>query len=78
MSQAFVRETDDQWLNEVGPGIRALSNFLTRENGGIQVYEQRNFVDSTGNEVFVMSNGLSYSKNEKGEWYVVNEGANTK
>jgi hypothetical protein len=73
MSQAFVRETDDQWLNEVGPSLRALIAFLTRENGGVRVYEQRNYVDAKGNEVFVMSNGLSYSKNDKGEWCVVND-----
>lgn len=73
MSQAFVRETDDQWLNEVGPTLRALTAFLTRENGGIRVYEQRNFVDTNGKEVFVMSNGLGYSKNEKGEWHVVTD-----
>ena len=73
MSQAFVRETDDQWLNEVGPSLRALTGFLTKENGGVRVYEQRNFVDDNGREIFVMSNGLSYSKNEKSEWYVVDD-----
>lgn len=72
MSQAFVRETDDQWLNEVGPSMRALTAFLTKDNGGIRVYEQRNFVNDKGQEIVVMSNGLSYSKNEKGEWYIVN------
>jgi hypothetical protein len=72
MSQAFVRETDDQWLNEVAPTLQALTVFLTRENGGIRVYEQKNFVDDTGRTVYAMSNGLSYSKNEKGEWFVVN------
>jgi hypothetical protein len=71
MSQAFVRETDDQWLNEVGPSLHALTLFLTRENGGIRVYEQKNFVDAAGKTIHVMSNGLSYSKNEKSEWYVV-------
>lgn len=74
MSQAFVRETDDQWLNEVGPSLRALTGFLTKENGGVRVYEQRNYVDDKGREVFVMSNGLSYSKNDKSEWFVVNDG----
>jgi hypothetical protein len=71
MSQAFVRETDDQWLNEVAPTLHALTIFLTREAGGIRVYEQKNFVDDKGRIVHVMSNGLSYSKNEKGEWFVV-------
>ncbi|HEY0739893.1 MAG TPA: hypothetical protein VGD40_00475 [Chryseosolibacter sp.] len=71
MSQAFVRETDDQWLNEVAPTVQALSIFLTRENGGIRVYERKNYTDEKEREIHEMSNGLSYSKNEKGEWYVV-------
>ena len=42
MSQAFVREGDDQWLSDVGPSLRALIVFLTRENNGIEVYEKKN------------------------------------
>jgi len=71
MSQAFVRESDDQWLNEIPPTINALINFLTRENNGIRVYEQKVITGPTGREVHVMSNGLSYTKNDKGEWQVV-------
>ena len=72
MSQAFVREMDDQWLNEVAPTVHALTLFLTRENGGIRVYEQKNYTDEQGLEIHEMSNGLRYSKTEKGEWYIVN------
>jgi hypothetical protein len=43
MSQAFVRENDDQWLNDIGPSLTALVVFLTRENNGIRVYEQKKF-----------------------------------
>ena len=68
MSQAFVREGDDQWLSDVGPSLRALIVFLTRENNGIEVYEKRKFTDSTGKEFHVMSNGLSYSKDDQGKW----------
>lgn len=71
MSQAFVREGDDQWLNEIPPTINALINFLTRENNGIRVYEQKTITDATGRSVHAMSNGLSYVKNDKGEWQVV-------
>jgi hypothetical protein len=71
MSQAFVRESDDQWLNEVPPTINALINFLTRENGGIRVYEQKKFTDPNGREIHMMSNGLSYTKNDKSEWQVI-------
>lgn len=71
MSQAFVRENEDQWLNEVHPTLNALINFLTRENNGIRVYEQKTVIDDNGRTVHVMSNGLSYRKNEKNEWEVV-------
>lgn len=71
MSQAFVREGDDQWLNEVRPTLNALIAFLTRENNGIRVYEIKSIIDPSGKEVHVMSNGQSYSKNDKGEWHVV-------
>jgi hypothetical protein len=71
MSQAFVRESDDQWLDEIAPTMNALINFLTRENNGIRVYEQKTVKDPEGNDIHVMSNGLSYAKNEKGTWHIV-------
>jgi hypothetical protein len=71
MSQAFVREGDDQWLNEIGPTLNALIVFLTRENGGIRVYEKKHYTDDNGREVYVMSNGLSYSKDDKSVWQIV-------
>jgi hypothetical protein len=74
MSQAFVREGDDQWLSDVGPSVRALSYFLTRENNGIEVYELRTFIDSGGDEVYVMSNGLSYKKDAAGKWQIAEDG----
>ena len=69
MSQAFVREGDDQWLDEVSPTLQALIVFLTRENNGIGVYEKKTYVES-GTEIHVMSNGLSYSKDHNGRWKV--------
>jgi hypothetical protein len=72
MSQAFVKETDDQWLNEVAPSLNALIVHLTKENNGIRVYEQRNFVSpEDGRQVHVMSNGLSYAKDSENKWYVI-------
>jgi hypothetical protein len=71
MSQAFVRESDEQWLHEVQPTLNALIVYLTRENNGVRVYEQRSFVDDKGREVHAMSNGLNYSKDEQGKWFVV-------
>lgn len=69
MSQAFVREGDDQWLEDVGPSLQALAVFLTRENNGIRVYEKNNYVEQ-GRQVHVMSNGLAYTKDENGRWKV--------
>ena len=68
MSQAFIREGDDQWLSDIGPSVKALSFFLPRENNGIEVYELKTIIDSQGNEIHVMSNGLSYKKDEHGKW----------
>jgi len=71
MSQAFVREGDDQELNDIGPSLHALLHFLTRENGGIRVYEKKSFMDAEGNTVHAMSNGLSYSKDKNSRWTIV-------
>lgn len=68
MSQAFVRESDEQWLHEVSPTMNALVLYLTRQNNGIRVYEQKNYVDAQGREVHNMSNGLSYTKDADGRW----------
>lgn len=72
MSSAFVRESDEQWLHEVGPGLPALIVYLTRENNGIRVYEKKSYTDEkTQKQVYTMSNGLSYSKDENGQWFIV-------
>ena len=69
MSQAFVKEEDDQWLHEIPGTITALINYLTRENNGIRVYEKRKLVKN-GIEIYEMSNGLSYSKDANGKWQI--------
>ena len=72
MSQAFVKETEEQWLHEVPPTLNALIVYLSRENNGVRVYEQKNFIDSnTGKTVYVMSNGLSYTTDTESKWYIV-------
>jgi hypothetical protein len=70
MSQAFVKESDDQWLHDIGPSMTALILFLTRENNGIRVYEKKSFIKD-GKEIHLMSNGLSYAKDDAGKWHVV-------
>lgn len=71
MSQAFVRESEEQWLHEVAPTLNALIVYLTRENNGIRVYEQKTTINKkTGKEIYQMSNGLSYTKDEEGRWSI--------
>jgi len=71
MSQAFMRESEDQSLNEISPTLNSLILFLTRENNGIRVYEKEAVKEADGRQVHRMSNGLSYAKNKEGKWQVV-------
>jgi len=73
MSQAFVRENDEMMLQDVSPSLTALMLYLTRENNGIRVYEKHRVKDPENNnrEVHVMSNGLSYAKDENSKWCVI-------
>lgn len=71
MSQAFVKEGDEQWLHDVSPTLNALVVYLTRENNGIRVYEIKGYLDpKSGKEVHDMSNGLSYTKDGEGRWAI--------
>ena len=71
MSSAFVKETEEQWLHEIQPTLNALIVYLTRENNGIRVYEKKHFVHPRQQiEMYEMSNGLFYSKDKEGRWYV--------
>jgi hypothetical protein len=73
MSRAFMKESDDQWLSDVTPTLNALLTFLTRENNGIRVLEERTGFDKLGREVHFMSNGLAYVKDENGRWALAPE-----
>lgn len=70
MSQAFIREGDEQSLSDIPPTVSALINFLTRENKGVRGYEKK-LIDVNGTFVHEMSNGLRYGKDEEGRWVVV-------
>lgn len=70
MSRAFIKEGDDQWLEDIAPTMSALISFLTRENNGIRVYETGIHTADDGSEIVTMSNGLSYSKSS-GRWKVI-------
>jgi hypothetical protein len=72
MSQAFVKESEEQWLHEVQPTIHALVVYLTRENNGIRVYEVSTSMNEKKTaEIHRMSNGLDYAKDAEGRWEIV-------
>ncbi|TCJ18673.1 hypothetical protein EPD60_04010 [Flaviaesturariibacter flavus] len=72
MSQAFVKEGDEQWLHDVQPTLNALVVYLTRENNGVRVYEIRAGIDpKSGHEMHEMSNGMSYTKDADGRWEII-------
>jgi hypothetical protein len=72
MSQAFVRERDEEWLHDVAPTLQALVMYLTRENNGILIYEKKSYFSETYKaEVHEMSDGLSYALNNEGKWFVI-------
>lgn len=72
MSHAFIRESDDLWLDQIPPTLNALIVYISKENNGIRANEKSNYKDEkTGKTVHVMSNGLSYSINEAGRWFML-------
>lgn len=71
MSQAFVKESEGEWLHDVAPSLTALILYLTRENNGIRVYEKsKGYSQKHGREVHLMSNGFTYAKDDQGKWYI--------
>ncbi len=71
MSQAFVKESDDQWLGDIPPTMAALIAYLSRENNGVRVYEKRSYTNpANGKTVHEMSNGSHYSIDEDSRWYI--------
>lgn len=71
MSQAFVKERDDQWLHDLPPTVNALTVYLTRENNGIPVYQKNIHTDKNGRMVYLMSNGLNYAISNDGIWEII-------
>ena len=71
MSQAFVRESEEQWLHGVAPTVTALIIYLTRENNGVRVYEKSKYFSKTyDRDVNQMSNGFNYTKDDEEKWYI--------
>jgi hypothetical protein len=72
MSQAFIREREEEWLGNIDPTIDALQRYLTRDNNGIRVFEVKKYLHpELKKEVFEMSNGLSYALDDNRRWYVL-------
>jgi len=70
MSQAFIREGDEQGLLDIDPTMNVLINFLTRDSNGIRVYDKEAMENSAGRPMHFMSHGMTYTKDEKGQWMV--------
>ena len=73
MSSAFVKESEEQqWLHEVEGTVAALKAYLTRENGGMRIFELNSFLDTTlQKQIHSLSNGLQYAKDAEERWYVI-------
>jgi hypothetical protein len=72
MSQAFVKESEGEWLHDVLPTLNALIQYLTRENNNIRVYEKSSsFNEKHQRQAHLMSNGLTYAKDDNGKWFIV-------
>lgn len=70
MSQAFVREGDEQSLQDISPTLTALIRYLTLQNNGIRVYEKKRENPEERGAIHTMSDGLRYS-NADGIWKVI-------
>ena len=70
MSSAFVKESEEQWLHDIPPTLTALIVYLTRENNGVRVYEQRTITGADGKQIHIMSNGLSYAIDKDNKWFI--------
>jgi hypothetical protein len=71
MSQAFMREREEEWLGNIDPTLPALERYLTRD-AGYKVYEvKRHQHPELKKEVYEMSNGLTYALDDDKRWYVL-------
>jgi hypothetical protein len=74
MSRGFVKDYEDQRLDEIPATLNALIHHLTYENNGFHVYQKDSYAHSkTGKEIHVMSNGVSYFVNDENQWTALEE-----
>lgn len=72
MSQAFMREKEEQWLGDVAPNISALIRYLTKENNGVPVTEVNSYYDEDRKqEIHEMSNGSCYALDSDNRWQII-------
>ena len=71
MSQAFVREQENEWLGDVSPDVNALVRYLSRESGTRVNELKKYFSDKHKRNVHEMSNGFSYALDDDGRWSIV-------
>jgi hypothetical protein len=72
MSQAFMREREEEWLGNVDPTVEALARYLTKESNGVKVFEVRRYYSKQqGREVIEMSNGECYSLDMDKRWNIL-------
>ena len=69
MSRAFVKDDDPQWLHDIQPSMHALCAFLRHENNG-RIISEKNHFTREGIDYHIMTNGLTYFINTKGQWEV--------
>jgi hypothetical protein len=72
MSSAFVKEGEEQKLNEVAPNLSALQFYLRRENSGIPVHQLKSwYSDKYARDVYEMSDGLIYARDADSKWFII-------
>jgi len=73
MSQAFVREQENEWLGDVSPDVNALMRYLTRENGNRVTEIKSHHSPKHKRTVHEMSNGFTYALDDDGRWHVLDD-----
>ena len=55
--------------------IEELMIYLTKLNDSVMVYVKKIYFDAeNGTKIYEMSNGISYTKDKNGEWYIISPG----
>ena len=76
MSRGFVKDYEDQWLNEIPATVNALIHHLTYESNGFAVYQKGTYIHpETQKQIHQMSNGVSYFVNNQNQWTILDDQA---